>query len=61
MTLDELRTYCRGLIETHPSLKEQIVDLFVLCVSEIEEGGSEPHEVELCLSDVQELLHEETT
>ena len=45
MTLDELRTYCRGLIETHPSLKEQIVDLFVLCVSEIEEGGSEPHEV----------------
>jgi hypothetical protein len=49
------------VIENHPSIKEQVIDLFALCVSEIEEGGSESHEVELCLSDIDELIEGEST
>lgn len=53
-----LRKYCVGVVEQHPELEEEVVGLFNLCISEIEEGGSESHEIELCISDVDELVKE---
>ena len=61
MSIQELKKYCQGVIENHPSIEEQVIDLFALCVSEIEEGGSESHEVELCFSDIDELIEGEST
>lgn len=48
----------RAVIAKHPQLKEQVNDLFQLCKDEIEEGGSEMHEIELCRGSVQELVDE---
>lgn len=53
-----LRKYCIGVVEKHPELEEEVVGLFNLCISEIEEGGSTPHEIDLCISDVDELVKE---
>jgi len=56
MDIQDLKKYCKEVISKHPEFEEQIVDLYHLCVSEIEEGGSQPHEIELCLSDIKDLL-----
>jgi hypothetical protein len=40
-------------------LKHQVLDFLELCQSEIEEGGSPTHEVELCINSIKELLEEE--
>jgi len=56
MPLEELRGYCKEVIKDYPKIESDIVELFTLCVSEIEEGGSESHEVELCLGDIEELI-----
>ena len=53
-----LRRYCITTIQQNPDLEEEVVGLFNLCVSEIDEGGSEPHEIELCISDIEELVKE---
>jgi len=55
-TLHELKTYVRGRIAQYPDLDEEISDLFDLCVSEIEEGGSTQHEINLCHSDIESLI-----
>ena len=44
-------------LQSHPNLKDDINDLFELMLSEIEEGGSETHEVELFLNDLESLLN----
>lgn len=45
-------------IRKHPSLFEQITDLYFLCEDEIEQGGSEQHEIELCIGSIDELISE---
>jgi hypothetical protein len=57
MNLQQLRTYCKGMIDKHPHLTDEIRDLFSLAVSEIEEGGSETHECHLAYEDINELVN----
>ena len=56
--MENLRKYLRECIEKHPHLKSEILELESLCESEIEEGGSESHEIELCKNSVNELIGE---
>ena len=51
--------FAREFVKEHPNLKHQVIDLLELCQSEIEEGGSPTHEVELCIGSIKELLEEE--
>jgi hypothetical protein len=43
-------------IKEHPQHKEAITDLWNLCLNEIDEGGSEPHEFQLFESEVEQLI-----
>ncbi len=40
----------------YPSKKEIIKDIYYLALSEIEEGGSEMHECQLAINDIQEII-----
>ena len=54
----ELRKWCREKASSCPKLKHDIMDLYDLAAMEIEDGGSATHEINLCMSDVQELIKE---
>jgi hypothetical protein len=41
-----------------PKLKHEINDLVELALNEIEDGGSVSHEIQLCMSDIEELIKE---
>ena len=56
MNLDYLSKFVKSKIEKHPSLKNDIMDLYKLCKDEISEGSSESHEVGLCIFDIEELI-----
>ena len=54
----DLVHYAKCIVAKHPDLKEEIDGLLELCWSEIEEGGSEQHEIDLCERDIQSLVAE---
>lgn len=54
--LSNLKSYVRECVKSHPQHEEEIKDLFYLCLSEIEEGGSVDNEVSLCIRDINELI-----
>ena len=54
----ELRRWCIEKASNCPKLKHDIMDLYDLAAMEIEDGGSATHEINLCMSDVQELIKE---
>jgi len=56
MTLQELRAKSIELTKQYPQYEDQIRDLFFLAQDEIEEGGSEAHECELAISDMEYLI-----
>ncbi len=58
MTLDELSIYTKGLTIKHPNLKQELVEFYILACDEVEEGGSESHECELAVSDMDDLIKE---
>lgn len=41
-----------------PKLKSEINDLLQLAIDEIDDGASITNEIELCMSDVNELINE---
>lgn len=57
--MTHLIEYAKTVIEKYPSLKSDIHGLIDLCITEIEEGGSKEHEINLCWSDIEELVKEE--
>lgn len=57
MTQD-IKKYATDMILKYPTLKDMIIDLYSLCMSEIEEGGSEQNEFSLFQRDVEELIEE---
>ena len=57
-TIKQLREYVRESIKTHPELKSEILDLYQLCLDEVEEGASESNEVYLCVSSIEQLIEE---
>jgi hypothetical protein len=58
MNLDYLKGFIKEKIEQYPNLEEEILDLFSLCLDEIDEGGSEQSEVDSCISDINDLIEE---
>jgi len=56
MTFSELIEHAKQSVQTHPDLKDQIVDIISLASLEIEQGGSEAHEVELAWDEIQSLI-----
>ena len=54
----DLVHYTKGIVAKHPALQEEIDGLLELCWSEIEEGGSVQHEINLCRRDIDSLVEE---
>jgi len=57
--MTNLLEYAEEVTKRFPSLKSDISSLLDLCIMEIEEGGSEQHEIELCWSDIDQLVKDE--
>lgn len=57
MNLQQLRTYCKEMIDKHPHLTDEIRDFFSLAVSEIKGGESELNECHLAYEDINELIN----
>ena len=45
-----------SFLEKHPEKKEEVNDFFQLMQDEIEQGESEPHEIELFIGACEDLL-----
>ena len=58
MTLTELSTRTKELTIKYPVLKQELIELYILACDEVEEGGSEAHECELAISDMDQLIEE---
>jgi hypothetical protein len=58
MTLESLKEYCKTVIQTHPDHKDEITELYTLCLDEIQAGSPERHETELCYSEIQGLIEQ---
>jgi hypothetical protein len=52
----ELRRFVIETMKTNPQHKREIMDLYQLCLDEIEEGGSPQHEMDLCRNEIEELI-----
>ncbi len=57
-TLKSLREFAAQLIVKNPDHQDEILDLYHLAVSEVEEGGSESHECHLAYNDMISLIKE---
>lgn len=56
MTLQTLKLWINEKINENPDLESEITDVFEFCLDQIEDGESEPHEIELCMSDINDLI-----
>jgi hypothetical protein len=56
-TLGELKEYVVKMIRLHPIYKDEILEFYQLACDEVEDGGSESHEVGLAVSDIEELVY----
>jgi hypothetical protein len=56
-TLGELKEYVVKMIRLHPVHKDEILEFYQLACDEVEDGGSESHEVGLAVSDIEELVY----
>jgi hypothetical protein len=54
----ELVKYAKEVVTLRPGLLDEINGLLSLCYSEIEEGGSPAHEIELCAESIKQLIEE---
>jgi hypothetical protein len=57
--MKELIKWTLELQKTHPDKFVEACELVSLCQSEIEEGGSPVHEIELCKESIKQLIEEE--
>lgn len=56
--VQELVKWARERIKGCPKLKDEINDLLQLAIDEMEDGASVSNEINLCMSDINELLKE---
>jgi len=56
--MSNIKQYATDMILKYPTLKDIIIDLYELCMTEIEEGGSVENEFSLFQRDVEELIEE---
>jgi hypothetical protein len=54
--MKELLEYAREVVKSRPELVDEVNGLLSLCYSEIEEGGSPTHEIELCADSIKQLI-----
>jgi hypothetical protein len=59
INMTNLIEYANEVIKKYPVLESDIQGLLDLCIMEIEEGSPERHEMELCWSDIDQLVKEE--
>ncbi len=57
MTLRDLYQYCVEKAKQHPEYEMQIHSFYDLAEMEVEDGGSEDHECELAVSDIDDLIN----
>ena len=57
MTLRDLYQYCVETAEKYPSMENEIHGFYDLAQMEVEDGGSEDHECELAVSDINDLIN----
>ena len=58
MNIQTLKQEANRIIKEIPALEDEVRDLFELAMTEIEEGGSESHECQLAINDMEELVKE---
>lgn len=58
MNIQTLKAEASRIIKEIPDLKDEVIDLFELAMTEIEEGGSESHECQLAINEMEELVKE---
>ena len=56
MLLKSLTIVVKETIQKYPNLRNEVLDIYELAKDEIEDGGSEEHECELALNDINELV-----
>lgn len=56
MNKQYLKQFCLEKIANHPDLETEIKDYYFLAMDEIYDGGSEQHEVELAVNDIEALI-----
>ncbi len=56
MKLQEFKKYIQEQIVKYPSLKQQIIELYELAITEIEDGNSVDNEIYLCEEGIKELI-----
>lgn len=59
MDFRDFTIYCGEQSEKHPDKKYEIRDILQLCYSEIGEGGSEIHEVELAIESIEQAIEDD--
>ncbi len=52
--MKELLKYATEMAIKYPNKLNEINELLQLCQDEIDEGGSEAHEIELCAEDIKQ-------
>jgi hypothetical protein len=57
MTLRDLYQYCVEKAKQHPELFNDIHSFYDLAQMEVEDGGSEDHECELAVGDINDLIN----
>jgi len=57
--MEELRKYVDDFKRDHPLFATEAEQLYDLCVTEIEQGGSPEHEREMCYSCIDQILEDD--
>lgn len=57
--MTNLIEFADTVMAKYPRISGDIRALVQLCIDEIEEGSPESHEIQLCWSDIEELVKEE--
>ena len=55
----DLKLYCEEMIERYPQHKEVIDAYYQLALDEIESGESQPNEINLCVSAIEDTCNGE--
>lgn len=56
--IEEFIEWAREKAKACPQLKDEINDYVQWAIDEIEEGASVSHEIQLCMSEINELINE---
>ena len=57
--MKELIKYATEMARQYPFKMNEINELLQLCQDEIDEGGYEAHEIELCAEDIKQICEED--